>query len=198
MFDTASGSVKGHLIIRDKCTGEVLVDKDNAVHFGNLSSSIAEALSSLERGHIRYMAFGSGGTTIAANGDMYYREPDVSNSRDESASLYNEVFKKEINQSNYNYTIPILGSSGFADIKVVITLDFIESNLVQDPIDRAENIDKDSIFDEIALYSGEAGIRGKLANTNDALMITHVIFNPIQKSANRILEIDYTIRIQLQ
>lgn len=198
MFEHVNGAAKGHMIIRDKLTGEVLRDQKNAVHFGNLSSSIAEALSSLDRGHIRYMAFGSGGTTIAANGEIFYREPDVSNARDASASLYNESFKKEIDQTTGNQTVPILGSSGFADIKITVTLDFIETGLTQNSIDRAENIEEDSVFDEMAVYTGESGIAGDLSNSSDAILITHVIFSPIEKSANRILEIDYTIRIQLQ
>lgn len=198
MFETATGAAMGHVKIRDKMTGELLVDQKNAVHFGNLSSAIAEALSSLDRGHIRYMAFGNGGTIIEPTGEIFYREPDVSNSRDESASLYSETFKKEIDQTESNYTLPILGSSGFADVKIVVTLDFIEPGLNQDAIDRAENTEADAVFDELAVYTGEAGISGSLSNSADALLVTHVIFNPIQKSANRILEIDYTIRIQLQ
>jgi hypothetical protein len=36
-----------------------------------------------------------------------------------------------------------------------------------------------------------------LAGTKSKLMLTHVIFHPIQKSANRSLEIIYTLRIQM-
>lgn len=198
MFEQATGAVMGHLVIKDKMTQEVLRDQKNAVHFGNLSSSIAEALASLDSGHIRYMAFGNGGTTIDSVGGIIYKEPDVSNSRDESASLYSEIFKKEIDQTENNNALPILGSAGFADIKITVTLDFIETGLVQDSIDRAVSTESDAVFDEIAVYTGSSGIAGSLANTDEALLVTHVIFNPIQKSANRILEIDYTIRIQLQ
>lgn len=198
MFETTSGKVMGHLIIRDKATGEIIEDTCNAVHFGNLSSAIAESLSSLDRGHIRYMAFGTGGTIVESNGNITYKEPDVSNTRDESASLYAETFKKEIDQSTGNTTVPILGSSGFADIKITVTLDFVETGLIQNSLDRAETVEGDSVFDEIAVYAGAQGISGSLSNSSEALLLTHVIFNPIQKSANRILEIDYTIRIQLQ
>lgn len=198
MIDRYTPSVSGFLKITDQETGEVLVDKENAVHFGNLSSAIAESLSGLDRGHIRYMAFGNGGTTIDSVGGILYKEPDVSNSRDESASLYSEIFNNEIDQSNDNNTLPILGSSGFADIKITVTLDFIETGLVQDSIDRAVSVNEDAVFDEIAVYTGAPGISTALANSTDALLVTHIVFNPVQKSQNRILKIDYTIRIQLQ
>jgi hypothetical protein len=204
--EDANYTVVGLVKIRDKETGEVLRDVTNAIHFGNLASSIAQALSGLENGHIRYMAFGNGGTRISQNGEILYREPQVSLFRDPSSSLYNETYKKEINQSPGNTVVPIIGSSNFTDIKTTVTLDFIETGLVQDSIDRAANVEIEgntstangsAVFDEIALYTGPAGIVGSLTNSSDVLMITHVIFHPIQKSANRILEIDYTIRIQL-
>lgn len=42
------------------------------------------------------------------------------------------------------------------------------------------------VFDELGLY------------TNNGSALTHIIFHPVEKSANRILQIKYTIRIQLQ
>lgn len=206
MHDTTAIKAMGFIKIKDKETGEVLAETCNAIHFGNLASSIAQALSGLENGHIRYMAFGNGGTRISTNGEIVYREPQVSLFRDPSASLYNEIYKQEIDQSPGNTTVPIIGSSNFTDIKTTVTLDFIESGLIQDSIDRAASVEivgntstsnSTAVFDEIALYTGPSGIVGSLTNSSEALMITHVIFHPIQKSANRVLEIDYTIRIQL-
>jgi hypothetical protein len=51
-------------------------------------------------------------------------------------------------------------------------------------------MDGNFVFDEL-------GLRSKSAEA-DALgrLITHVIFHPIQKSLNRLIQIDYTVRIQ--
>jgi hypothetical protein len=45
-------------------------------------------------------------------------------------------------------------------------------------------MDGDYIFDELALYTA-----------NDDLL-THVIFHPVQKSANRKIQVIYTIRLR--
>ena len=50
--------------------------------------------------------------------------------------------------------------------------------------------DVDNFVNQGANFSGTAGSRSKL-------MLTHVIFHPVQKSANRSLEIIYTLRIQM-
>lgn len=199
---------EGHVVIRDAETREVICDEYNAIHYGNLAASVAEALAGIDTGHIRYMAFGNGGTAISANGEITYRSPDVTNVRDPSSSLYSEIYHQEIGENGTtndgtdegNTVIPIQSNSQYADVKITCTLDFASTGNLQDPIDRANNLEDATIFDEIALYTGEPNIplSTTLANSNDALMISHVIFHPIQKSNNRVLEIDYTIRIYLE
>jgi len=44
------------------------------------------------------------------------------------------------------------------------------------------------VFDELGLVSYTPSGTGKL--------LTHVVFHPVQKSLNRLLQIDYTIRVQ--
>ena len=74
------------------------------------------------------------------------------------------------------------------------------------------------VFNEIGLFSGSSNLFANAftqtttdvtnsvnqtpnfsttAGTKSKLMLTHVIFHPIQKSANRSLEIIYTLRIQM-
>ncbi len=208
MIEGIGMRAEGHVIIRDKVTREVIRDEMNAIHYGNLAASVVDALSGLGTGHIRYMAFGNGGTSISANGEITYRKPDVTNIKDPSSSLYSEIYHQEVGENGStntgadsgNTVIPIQSNAQYADVKITCTLDFNDTGSLQDPIDRANNLDDATVFDEIALYTGESNIplSTTLANTNDALMISHVIFHPIQKSNNRILEIDYTIRIYLE
>jgi hypothetical protein len=214
--DNAGFTATGHVIIRDKNTREILVDKFNAIHLGNLAWATVVALASSDNGHIRYMAFGNGGTRITSTGDILYRQPNVSNIRKVTDSLYNETFKKEIFYVIDNEVTPLESNSTYSDLRATVPVEGIESTLIQEPYDRAEDmyidlsgdltwVDEDgvtttnphAVFDELGLYVGPAGIVGNLSDSNDAYMITHLIFNPIQKSANRELQIEYTIRIQL-
>ena len=45
-----------------------------------------------------------------------------------------------------------------------------------------------SLFDELGLKS--------YSSIDQSLLLTHVIFHPVQKSLNRLIQIDYTVRIQ--
>ena len=52
-------------------------------------------------------------------------------------------------------------------------------------------------IDEVGLFTSLPPSFSTASNTESKLMITHVIFHPIQKSANRSLQILYTLRIQM-
>ena len=60
----------------------------------------------------------------------------------------------------------------------------------QQAFDNSTNLDGQFVFDELGLraFSTEGANKGRL--------LTHVIFHPVQKSLNRLIQIDYTVRIQ--
>ena len=58
----------------------------------------------------------------------------------------------------------------------------------QDAFDTAASQTNNYVFDELGLRSYSADGSGRL--------ITHVIFHPVQKSLNRLIQIDYTVRVQ--
>ena len=58
----------------------------------------------------------------------------------------------------------------------------------QDAFDTAANTDQLFVFDELGLRS--------YSSTGTGRLITHVIFHPVQKSLNRLIQIDYTVRVQ--
>ena len=61
----------------------------------------------------------------------------------------------------------------------------------QEAFDNTTNFNGDYVFDELGLKSWEGTENG---STNK--LLTHVIFHPVQKSLNRLIQIDYTLRIQ--
>jgi hypothetical protein len=48
----------------------------------------------------------------------------------------------------------------------------------------------DYVFDELGLRSYDSN------GVSSGKLLTHVIFHPVQKSLNRLIQIDYTVRIQ--
>jgi hypothetical protein len=193
--DNVNPFVKGHLIIRDKHTGQILADSPNAIHNGNMANALAESLAGLTTAHLKYMVFGNGGTQIDATGAIAYKPANVSDIKDETAALYNETYKKDVSVNDAENFIEVVEStSNYTDIVVTCTLTYGEP-ADQDASDGSDtnpaSFDSDYVFDEIALYSaGEVG-------SPYGLMLTHVLFHPVKKAANREIEIEYSLRIQV-
>jgi hypothetical protein len=66
-------------------------------------------------------------------------------------------------------------------------LDYGEPN-GQQAFDTAASQNESYVFDELGLKSYSPNGTGRL--------LTHVIFHPVQKSLNRLIQIDYTVRVQ--
>tara|TARA_Y100000389_G_scaffold81058_1_gene77670 strand:- start:4777 stop:5388 length:612 start_codon:yes stop_codon:yes gene_type:complete len=184
--------LQGHIKISNPETGEVIVDKRNAIHYENMSISLAESLANAGQGTIYQMAFGNGGTSIDPTGIITYLTP---NSTGTNASLYNQTFIKVVDDRSVNNTDPArnkiesrhVSGTNYTDIVVSCLLDYGEPS-GQDAVDNATNADSLYVFDELGLVSYLPSGQGRL--------LTHVIFHPVQKSLNRLIQIDYTVRVQ--
>jgi hypothetical protein len=77
----------------------------------------------------------------------------------------------------------------YSDVLISCLLDFGEP-AGQQAFDNSVNSDGTFVFDEIGIKA--YGPNG----TGTGPFLTHVIFHPVQKSLNRLLQIDYTIRVQ--
>jgi len=81
-----------------------------------------------------------------------------------------------------------ISGATYSDIVISCLLDYGEP-LEQEAFDNSVDMNGEFVFDELGLKSiGQDGTEGKL--------LTHVVFHPVQKSLNRLLQIDYTIRVQ--
>ena len=60
--------IQGHIKIHNPETGEVIVDKNNAIHYENMSISLAESIGNAGTGWIYQMGFGNGGTSVDDTG----------------------------------------------------------------------------------------------------------------------------------
>jgi hypothetical protein len=185
--------IEGFVKIHDPNTGEVLVDKKNAIHYENISIAMAETLSNRDVGWIYEMAFGNGGSSVDPTGVITYLPP---NTTGQNADLYNETYAKVVDDNDAADTDPtnnkmtVLHTSGtvYTDILVTCLLDYGEPP-EQQAFDNSTNYNGEFVFDELGLKSWNG-------SADDLRLITHVIFHPVQKSLNRQIQIDYTLRIQ--
>ena len=189
--------IEGFVKITDPNTKEILVDKKNAIHYENISIAMAESLSNRTSaqggGWIYEMAFGNGGSSVDPTGVITYLPP---NTTGQNADLYNETYFKIVDDNSVDNTDPsnnkmtVLHTPGtvYTDILVTCLLDYGEPP-GQQAFDNSTNFNGEFVFDEL-------GLKAWNGSNVDLRLITHVIFHPVQKSLNRQIQIDYTLRIQ--
>jgi len=190
--ETGGFHFEGHIKIFDPTSGEVLIDKRNAIHYENMSVAMVNSLSNQGQGTLYQMVFGNGGTNVDPTGLITYLTP---NTVGINTSLYNQTFQKVIDQTATENVDPIrnkmqirhVSGATYSDIIISCILDYGEPD-GQEAFDNSVDMSGNFVFDELGLVSYNPTGTGKL--------LTHVIFHPVQKSLNRLLQIDYTIRIQ--
>lgn len=187
-------NIQGHIKIYDPVSKQVFVNKRNAIHYENFSIALAQSISNQGEGVIAEMVFGNGGTRIDPTGIITYLTP---NSIGSSAALYNQTYYKTVDAKNQFSLDPArnfmevrhITGLVYSDILVSCLLDFGEPS-GQFAFDNATDSESNFVFDELGLKSYNPG------GPNLGLLLTHVVFHPVQKSLNRMIQIDYTIRIQ--
>lgn len=189
--------IQGWVKISDPVSGQIILEKKNAINYENFSEALALTVSDRGYGTIYQMAFGNGGASVDNTGLITYLPPNTTGS---TAALYNQTYAKIVDDkliSNTNptqnlMTVTHISTKVYTDILVKCTLDYGEP-AGQDAIDNGTNTDGTYVFDEIGLL----GYWGTDVNGDPVTkLLTHVIFHPIQKSLNRQIQIDYTVRIQ--
>ena len=190
--DLSGINIEGHIKIHNPETGEVFINKRNAIHYENMSIALAESIANIGQGFIYEMAFGNGGTTIDPTGIITYLTP---NSTGSNASLYYETYSKVVDDRSVTNLDPIrnkietrhVTGTNYTDVFVTCLLDYGEPS-GQEAFDNTTDNGSSFVFDELGLRAYSSSGTGRL--------LTHVIFHPVQKSLNRLIQIDYTVRIQ--
>lgn len=187
--------LQGHIKIWDPSSGEVLIDKRNAIHYENFSEALALSIANKDTGFVHEMVFGNGGTSVDPTGVITYLPTNTSGS---TAQLYNQTYYKVVDDNSAYNTDPQknfievrhVPGAVYTDILITCLLDYGEP-ADQAAFDNSTNMEGKYVFDELGIKAwGDSG------NPNEGKLITHVIFHPIQKSLNRLIQIDYTIRVQ--
>ena len=189
--------IEGFIKIHDPNTGEIFVDKKNAINYENMSEAIADTLSSRGYGEIYQMAFGNGGASVDSTGVITYLPP---NTTGQNAALYNQTYQKIVDDTSVfnldptrnKMTVSHTVGKVYTDILVQCLLDYGEPS-GQAAFDNSTQTNSNYVFDELGLLANYG-----TDNNGNVLtrLLTHVIFHPVQKSLNRQIQIDYTVRIQ--
>lgn len=196
MNNTGFIKAEGHVLITDRDTGEVILDKPNAIHMENFSEALALSLSHRGFGHINRMIFGNGASAVSGSGQVTYFPANITG---QDAILYNPTYTAKIvddNNSlndtpddNYMEVVHVAGNT-HTDIIIRAYLDYDEP-AGQDAFDDSPDMNATYVFDELGLMSFPRN------GVGSGRLLTHCIFNPIQKSLNRAFEVKYTIRIYM-
>jgi len=190
--------VQGHIKIFDPNSGEVYVDKRNAIHYENISEAIAYTLANKGQSYIYEMHFGNGGTSIDPTGVINYLPSNINTS---NSNLYNPTFAKIVDNTSTLNTDPtrnkieVRHTPGriYSDLVISCLLDYGEP-AGQSAFDNSTTLDDTYTFDELGLKARSTD--GTSGLTTTGKLLTHVVFHPVQKSLNRLIQIDYTVRIQ--
>lgn len=194
--DVGGVYVRGHIKIHDPESGEVYVDKPNAIHYENMSEALAYSLSHRDQLFMYEMHFGNGGSAVDSTGVITYLIP---NTNSQNANLYNPTYFKVIDDTDTaNNPDPFhnkmevrhIPGNAFTDIKITCLLDYGEP-ATQSVFDNSSTLNDAFTFDELGIKARSPdGVLGA------GKLLTHVIFHPVQKSLNRLVQVDYTVRIQ--
>ena len=193
-------SVKGHITITDVTEADnhiILVDKDNSINYETMSLALANSLSDRGYGQIYQMAFGNGAAAVDETGVITYLPPNTTGL---NAGLYNQTYAKIVDDTSVFNLDPtrnkmtVYHTTGnlYTDILVQCLLDYGEPS-GQQAFDNSTALVSEYTFDELGLLANY----GTDSNGNPITqLLTHVVFHPVQKSLNRQIQIDYTVRIQ--
>jgi hypothetical protein len=178
----ALGSVK----ITDLETGEIVLEKTNAIHPQNLAAVIARGLAGEDNSEVFYLALGNGGTFYNSSQQLIYRPPSIVG----ASTLYNQTYQVQVDEDDAgtpttNSTAASAAAApSISSIVTVVALlapnepsgQAVSDNLTTNP-------DANFVFDEMGLKS------------KDGLLLSHLIFSPLEKTANRAFLITYSLTV---
>ena len=215
--DLIQSQVIGTLKIYDKDSGDILVQKKNAIHPGNMAYVLASALAGKptsvngtgDAPHINWMQFGNGGSVSTTT--LSYKSPRVNSTYDELAitasksSLYVPQYEQLTTNTVYfpgeDMGAGELVPNNTAKVNFSVNLTHADYATAVSETIPANDASTDAsaveafTFDEIGLMAGVTD-SGALDKTK-TLMLTHVTFHPVLLTANRTIVIDYTVTIQI-
>jgi hypothetical protein len=201
MHATLPITVHGHVLITDRGTGEVLVDADNAIHTKNMATAIARGLSNAPNYQIYKIKLGNQGTIVNASQQIEFRTPNVTG---DDADLYNPTYAEVVDDLSAGLgagnSVTFTNIPNSTNTRVIITSVVSANEAINRPTDEAD-VDTDPgldpegqfFFDELGLFTKETS--GTMLDGTGELMLSHLIYSPLEHTGSRELTIVYTLTI---
>ena len=195
MFSNLNLKIIGHVLIKDVKTNEILVDKYNDINAETMSVILANLLKGSNIDYIYELHFGGGGTVTDETDNITYKDVLENLELGTVADLYSPLFYKVVDAEDLtnnddatrnNVAINHADGLHYTDIVVTCTLEENQPETAVGTYDAGE-----LRFDEIGLKSkGSNGL-------NTGYLLSHIVFNPVEKDAGRVIQVVYTLRISL-
>lgn len=185
--DSSKFQFTGHVCAMYTDTGEIVINKFNKIHPQNMARILARGLANEPNSSIFKIKFGNGGTFIDSNQRITFLQPNTVGT---NAKLYNTTYEEQVDDTHQDTPISnsVVSSASPAPSLtsvVTVTVEIGPDEPAGQPISDGNVTDPENrfMFDELGVF------------TSDDIMLTHLIFSPFQKTANRSLLVTYTITI---
>jgi hypothetical protein len=188
MKDAFKVKVDGHVLVKDIDTNEVIIDQCNAIHPQNMARLISKGFAHEADSWVFNLVFGNGGTFINSSGQIVYRPPNIVG----ASTLYNQTYSVQVDEQSVgtpstNSVVSSPSPSPALTSIVTITAQLNANEPAGQAV--ADNLTTNTsapyMFDEIGLQS------------TDGLLLSHLIFSPFEKTANRAFLLIYTLTISV-
>lgn len=197
--------IDGHVLMTDLKTGEVLCDQKNQIHPKNMATAIARGLSNSQNFQIFKLKLGNRGTYIDGTQQIVFNPPITVG---DTADLYNPTYVEVVDDSNVG--VGVGNSVTFTNIpattntRVIITC-VIAANEgfsnTSDTINSGQIEGSSSVspyfFDELGLFTKETSGLSTDLDPAGELMLSHLIFSPIEHTGNREILVSYVLTISV-
>lgn len=206
--------VAGHVKITDTATGKVLVDQQNAIHPANMAVAIARGLANSGNYQIYKIKLGNQGTYINGTGDVVFRPANVLSAEQSFTSdLYNPTYAEIVDDASSatgaGNSVAFTTIPSSTSTRVIITAVISSNEAYDNPSDTNNqgqigagegNSTSPFYFDELGLFTkgSNSGVdQAALLDDPTELMLSHLIFSPIEHTGNRELTLVYTLTISV-
>ena len=189
--------------------GNLICEKKNAIHPANMAIAIARGLSNAANHQVFKIKLGNQGTYVDSSQQIIFRPANTTGA---NADLYNPTYVEVVDDADSGVgvgnsvtftTIPASTSTRVIVTCVISSNEAVNRNTdsadgsTGDGLDAVDNTPTEGefFFDELGLFTSGGTGTPSLLNEDEELMLSHLIFSPIEHTGNREITIIYSLTI---